>query len=57
MNSAAFDEERFISEFIAPDRLWFRDFEALPRQRRGAGGVPTAFVGTASGALGTRSPS
>ena len=29
VNPAAFDEERFISEFIAPDRLWFRDFEAL----------------------------
>ena len=29
MNPSAFDEERFISEFIAPDRLWLRDFEAL----------------------------
>lgn len=28
-NPAAFDAERFISEFIAPDRLWLRDFEAL----------------------------
>ena len=27
----AFDPERFISEFIAPDRLWLRDFEALKR--------------------------
>ena len=25
----AFDQERFVSEFIAPDRLWLRDFEAL----------------------------
>ena len=29
VNPSAFDEERFISEFIAPDRLWLRDFEAL----------------------------
>ena len=29
LNPGAFDEERFISEFIAPDRLWLRDFEAL----------------------------
>ena len=29
VNPAAFDAERFISEFIAPDRLWLRDFEAL----------------------------
>ena len=29
LNPSAFDEERFISEFIAPDRLWLRDFEAL----------------------------
>ena len=36
VNPAAFDEERFISEFIAPDRLWFRDFEAL----RDNGAVP-----------------
>ena len=28
-NPAAFDEERFISEFIAPDRLWLRDYEWL----------------------------
>ena len=28
-NPAAFDPERFISEFIAPDRLWLRDYEAL----------------------------
>ena len=28
-NANAFDPERFISEFIAPDRLWLRDFEAL----------------------------
>ena len=35
-NTGAFDEERFISEFIAPDRLWLRDFEAL----RDKGAVP-----------------
>ena len=35
-NTGAFDEERFISEFIAPDRLWLRDFEAL----RDNGAVP-----------------
>ena len=29
LNPGAFDEERFISEFIAPDRLWLRDFESL----------------------------
>ena len=29
VNPSAFDEERFISEFIAPGRLWLRDFEAL----------------------------
>jgi len=29
VNPAAFDEERFISEFIAPDRSWLRDFESL----------------------------
>ena len=29
VNPSAFDDERFISEFIAPDRLWLRDFEAL----------------------------
>ena len=28
-NPDAFDPERFISEFIAPDRLWLRGFEAL----------------------------
>ena len=28
-NPDAFDQGRFISEFIAPDRLWLRDFEAL----------------------------
>lgn len=32
LNPAAFDEERFISEFIAPDRLWLRDFEHLREQ-------------------------
>ena len=29
LNPGAFDEERFVSEFIAPDRLWLRDFESL----------------------------
>ncbi|MDE0177891.1 MAG: DEAD/DEAH box helicase [Bryobacterales bacterium] len=29
LNPGAFDDERFISEFIAPDRLWLRDFESL----------------------------
>ena len=33
-NPRAFDRERFISEFIAPDRLWLRDFETL--RERGA---------------------
>ena len=33
-NPGAFDRERFISEFIAPDRLWLRDFETL--KERGA---------------------
>ena len=28
-NAKAFDEKRFISEFIAPDKLWWREFEAL----------------------------
>ena len=31
VNAKAFEEIRFITEFIAPDRLWFRDFEALRR--------------------------
>ena len=30
----AFDAERFVSEFIAPDRLWLRDFDALKREGR-----------------------
>ena len=33
-SSAGFDAERFVSEFIAPDRLWLRDFTALKRQGR-----------------------
>ena len=33
-NPAAFDDERFVSEFIAPDRLWRRDFVALQREGR-----------------------
>ena len=28
-NPKAFDEARFISEFIAPDKMWWREFEAL----------------------------
>lgn len=28
-NPDAFDKEGFISEFIAPDRLWLRDFDVL----------------------------
>ena len=28
-NPNAFGVERFVSEFIAPDRLWLRDFDAL----------------------------
>ena len=28
-NPKAFDERRFISEFIAPDKMWWREFEAL----------------------------
>ena len=29
VNAGAFDETRFISEFLAPDRLWLQDFETL----------------------------
>ena len=29
VNPGAFDDRRFIGEFIAPDRMWLRDFEAL----------------------------
>ena len=28
-NARAFDDKRFITEFIAPDRLWLRDYETL----------------------------
>ncbi|MCY3796078.1 MAG: DUF1998 domain-containing protein, partial [Gammaproteobacteria bacterium] len=31
VNVEAFDEIRFISEFLAPDRLWLHDFETLRR--------------------------
>ncbi len=31
VNAEAFDEIRFITEFLAPDRLWLKDFEALRR--------------------------
>ena len=33
-NPGAFDTERFVSEFIAPDRQWLRDFTALQREGR-----------------------
>ena len=32
--SDTFDAERFVSEFIAPDRLWLQDFGALKRLGR-----------------------
>ena len=34
VNPAAFDDQRFVSEFIAPDRLWRRDFATLQREGR-----------------------
>ena len=34
VNPGAFDDERFVSEFIAPDRLWRRDFVTLQREGR-----------------------
>ena len=34
INPEAFDTERFVSEFIAPDRLWRRDFVTLQREGR-----------------------
>ena len=34
VNPGAFDTERFVSEFIAPDRQWLRDFVALQREGR-----------------------
>ena len=33
-STAGFDAERFVSEFIAPDRQWLQDFRALKRQGR-----------------------
>ena len=33
-NPGAFDAERFVSEFIAPDRLWLRGFVELKRRGR-----------------------
>ena len=33
-NPEAFDTERFVTEFIAPDRLWFRDFVILQQEGR-----------------------
>ena len=34
VNPGAFDAERFVSEFIAPDRQWLRGFVDLQRQGR-----------------------
>ncbi len=34
VNPRAFGRERFVSEFIAPDRLWLQDFVALQREDR-----------------------
>ena len=34
VNPEAFDDERFVSEFIAPDRPWRRDFVTLQREGR-----------------------
>ena len=34
VNPGAFDDARFVSEFIAPDRLWRRDFVTLQREGR-----------------------
>ena len=34
VNPDAFDTERFVSEFIAPDRLWLRDFVTLRDEGR-----------------------
>ena len=34
VNPDAFDTERFVSEFIAPDRLWLRDFVTLREEGR-----------------------
>ena len=34
VNPAAFDDRRFVAEFIAPDRLWRRDFAVLQREDR-----------------------
>ena len=34
LNPGAFDAERFASEFIAPDRLWLRDYVTLQREGR-----------------------
>ena len=34
VNPDAFDAERFVSEFIAPDRLWLRGFVELRRRGR-----------------------
>ena len=34
VNPEAFDPERFVAEFLAPDRHWLRDFIALQREGR-----------------------
>ncbi len=34
VNPGAFDPERFIAEFLAPDRHWLRDFVTLQREGR-----------------------
>ena len=52
VNSEAFDDERFVSEFIAPDRLWRRDFVTLQREDRFAGRLAAAGGGRAAAALG-----
>ena len=40
VNPAAFDDRRFVAEFIAPDRLWRRDFAVLQREDRLPPGSP-----------------
>ncbi len=40
VNPKAFADERFVSEFIAPDRLWRRDFATLQEEGRLPAGSP-----------------
>ena len=40
VNPEAFDDERFVSEFIAPDRLWRRDYATLQDEGRLPAGSP-----------------